>query len=112
MDTKTPEATSDSRRAGRLNCKRLRCELGEVLNISATGMLVYRKGRHALEPGHEAALTLIHVHGQVTVVCRVAWTKKIGFRRRLIGLQFVSVTPQTRAGLTAAAGGSKYGGPV
>lgn len=110
--TTADQATVDAnaRGAGRLNCKRLRCEYGEVLNISATGLLIYRRGSKVLWPNQKTHLTLEYTLGQVTVNCRVAWVKRVGFRRRLIGVEFVDVDAETQAALAKAAAGSRYSG--
>lgn len=90
----------ERRRSGRLRCDDLECCLGEVLDISATGMRVHRKGRQVVKVDEEFPLKLTYGGDTVVVHVKVVRTEKVGFRRYSYGLKFLNVDTQTAACLS------------
>ncbi len=82
----------DNRRtAGRLLQESLECNLGPVLDLSTGGMRVLCKRPHegSLEVRLQASQYSMTLSGQVV------WSKRLGFRRHEIGIQFVDVDDDT-----------------
>lgn len=53
-----------------------------------------RRAFRSIEVGSELDLTLRCDESVVHIMMRVIWTKKTGFRRHLIGLEFLNLTPE------------------
>ncbi len=81
----------DRRRAGRLPQESLECNLGPVLDLSTGGMRVLCKRPHEgpLEVRLQASQYSLTLSGQVI------WSKRLGFRRHEIGVQFVDLDDDT-----------------
>ncbi|MEE9211099.1 MAG: DnaJ domain-containing protein [Phycisphaeraceae bacterium] len=69
------------------------CELGDLLDISASGMRIGCKGKPPVNPGKAGNVKLKYPGGalSITVLCR--WRKRAGFRRYELGLEFVNIAP-------------------
>jgi hypothetical protein len=93
----------DKRHRGRLRVELLKCVLGDVQDLSATGMRVRRRGRLMIKVGDVHELTLSSLVGRQTVRARVMWIKKVSFFRHDLGLQFENLTPEAQKGLLAIA---------
>lgn len=91
------------RRHGRVRCQETRCTLGEVLDLSASGVRVLTRGRVRLK--RDTVIPMIIEVGDraVPVQAKVVWVNKAGWRRRTAGLQFVDLTPELRARLAELA---------
>ena len=85
---------NDQRRNGRLCVELLTCKLGQVLDISSSGIRVRRRGRQIVQRGDRVAVTLKSLLGAHTFKSEVMWIKKLGFLRYEFGLRFVEVTPE------------------
>ena len=99
---------SDQRRHGRLRCEYLSCfhnfeHLGEVLDLSAAGMRVSRRGGLKLQTDDWLNMRLVWQQTVVDIRARVIWIKKAGFRKSALGLEFESLTPAQRASVTQIA---------
>lgn len=81
----------DRRTTGRLPQDSLDCDLGPVLDLSSGGMRVLckRPQQGSLEVSLRASQYSMTLFGQV------AWSKRLGFRRHEIGIQFVDVDDDT-----------------
>jgi hypothetical protein len=90
---------ANSRKAGRVVCERVRCDWGEVLNASASGMRILARARRLPDPGRAAVLTVQGPDRPFSVVARVVWSKQRNWGRREVGVQFVEVSPMARAQL-------------
>jgi hypothetical protein len=89
----------ERRRFGRLKGGNLQCNRGRVLDLSAGGMRL-RSGRR-----YSTRLTvdLWTATRRVTILAELVWTKRLGFRRYEIGLEFRDVTEEIAETLTAFA---------
>lgn len=101
LPDRTPE--NEKRRHGRMRCGSLRCELGRVSDVSASGMRVMAASRRGVAPGELRPVTLRSEWGTVEVQVRVGWVKRIGWWRHEIGLQFDSLDDATRRTVFALA---------
>lgn len=93
----------DNRIRGRLRVELLKCKLGDVQDLSSTGMRVRRRGRLMVKKGEVHEVTLTSLVGKQTVQARVMWIKRCGFFKHDIGLKFEGLTPEIEKGITAIA---------
>lgn len=103
-----PPRADERRRHGRLRTEEVACSLGEVLDLSASGMKVLRKGRRAAQMGETFTVTLKYGGFALPVDVRVVRLEKIGFRRYIFGLQFEELNPEIQSKLTHLARISTY----
>lgn len=104
--TRTPGSNSDAsnrRRMGRLLCDDLRSSLGEVVDLSATGMRVRVSGKPPQADVVAIPVTLVHHEETLTLMARVAWVQKDGWFKHAVGLEFVNLTDSQRTELAALA---------
>ncbi len=94
MMNPTVEIRSDRRRAGRLRTEDLRSTLGQVYDLSSTGIGVVRRGRRIGGVGDGVMIRLHYGDHDLVVSCRIMRIERLGFRRHRYGLQFVDVTPE------------------
>jgi len=97
--------TDNRRRAGRLHQFGLRSNLGQVLDLSSSGVRLCAtsklEGRVPLRLSAPGCRDL-------AIECEVAWHKRVGFRQHIVGLRFVDASPAQLSGLVAL---SQAGGP-
>ena len=96
--------TSESRRRrhGRILLQDIACSLGEVINLSASGMRV--KTRQAPEVGaSDIAVTLDTFNGPLLLPVNIMWVKKAGWGKQLVGMQFREIAPEVRRQLVELA---------
>ncbi|MCE9592048.1 MAG: PilZ domain-containing protein [Planctomycetes bacterium] len=91
------------RRHGRIRCEMLRCKLGEIADLSASGMRVRRLGRKVADKGDVLHMNLLAFNQSVPVQAKVVWVKKSGFLRYEFGLEFMELAPETRASIASLA---------
>ncbi len=92
----------------------LRCDLGDVVDLSASGARLSLDARHACDIGSLLTLTLTPADGSgtVRVTGHAVWSKRTGVRRKEVGVSFVRLRPSTAARLeTLARTGSLAGAP-
>jgi hypothetical protein len=94
---------SNCRRAGRVRIEEVGCTLGEVLDLSATGLRLRCARRPEKHAGDELDVELDGVDGAFIVRVRVAWVRRIGLRRHEMGLEFISPDARTCEALAALA---------
>lgn len=100
-----PESGEEQRRHGRLRCEQTLCCIGQVVDLSASGMLVEHRGRLIVENGQELRLTVSHESGEsdVVVQVRVIRIERTGFRKHQFGLEFVDLEDDQKRQLAALA---------
>ncbi|MDX2149055.1 MAG: PilZ domain-containing protein [Planctomycetota bacterium] len=79
----------------------VRCSLGRVLNLSASGMRVSLRGN--LTPEERASCEIDGPDGRFSVSVRVKWVKRSGLFTREAGLQFLDLSPRARESLASIA---------
>ena len=98
-ETNAREARN-KRRHGRVVPDGLWCSVGEVLDLSASGLRL--QCAKAIGEGVGKVLLRDNNHS-VEVLGRVVWCNKVGFRRFEVGLEFVNIAPETAATIRAMA---------
>ena len=68
---------------------------GEVMDLSDTGMGVFRKGKVQVALGQTVTIQLSHEGTDVQVTARVARIDKVGLFRHEIGFQFINIDEET-----------------
>lgn len=87
-----PEAESSAKpRRGRVATEFAECSLGEILNVSPTGLRARYKGSRKRLPAVDERfdMEVVTPDGPVSVRARIAWTKRAGFRTFDIGVEFL-----------------------
>ncbi|MEM7576353.1 MAG: DnaJ domain-containing protein [Planctomycetota bacterium] len=100
----TPAPRRHKRHVGK---GKARCELGDVLDISAGGMRVQCPGKPPLKSGAAATIRVKTSAGSETLNVRCCWVRRSGlFGKWQIGLKFIGITDQQaeRLGIIAEYG--------
>jgi hypothetical protein len=92
----------NARRCGRVRVEMITCCLGDVLDLSATGMRVRSKGRVPQE-GQTLGVRIEGMIKPIDVRATVVWARKSGWRKMELGLRFEDVTQEIRSELAAIA---------
>jgi len=90
------------RRGGRVRLSQVKCSLGDVLDLSATGMRVRARRIHAAE-GATIRVTVFGLTRAEDVSAKVVWIRRTGWFRREVGLAFQDLSPSARSELAAIA---------
>lgn len=101
--TRSEAETENLRRHGRVKCHDVGCTLGEVIDLSASGVRVRSKGRMAVCKGDAFSMTIQTLDGPMLAPVRVAWVRRTGFRTHEIGITFGEAGPALRRALSALA---------
>lgn len=100
---------SELRKAGRVRCQHITCSLGEVADLSASGMRVLCKNNPHIEPNQAICFYLHSLEGKDTpVTAEVAWSRKVGWRKHELGVRFLDVLPELRMALLQLCRASAY----
>jgi len=95
-------SAENARKMGRLRCELINCELGEVLDLSKTGMRVRLKSLIAVKKGEQFAVVISGPGARVEIGVRVIWTKKSGlFSAGEAGLEFTAISEEAQRGFAA-----------
>ena len=90
---------ANRRQAGRFLSERVKTNVGEILDISATGMRLYSK---FLCPNRKQVheISVKGPDGEFKVVGRVAWVRKVGLFAREFGFEFYGLDPFAKECIT------------
>ena len=104
---------SDRRQNARFKALGLSTPFGEVIDISDSGIGVFRKGKVEVAIGDEVTLLLSHETTELELAARVMRVDKVGMFRHEIGFEFVGATEETLTVLWAMADSacSEFSGP-
>lgn len=83
-------AVSDRRRDARIRQTTLSSNLGPVIDLSRSGMRVLCSRRLK---GLQSIVVFSRNGPHMEVTARVIWSERLGFRKHLIGLEFVEPPP-------------------
>ncbi len=83
-------AVSDRRRDVRIRQNTLNSNLGQVMDLSRSGMRVLSPRRLK---GPQSVVVFARQGPHLQVMARVVWSERIGFRKHMIGLEFVEDPP-------------------
>lgn len=87
---------NEKRRSPRRRNQAATTHFGEVFDLSAGGMKVFRKGAKLIEVGEEFTVELQCEHLSMELIVCVVHRECVGFRRHVYGVEFVGLD----AGLT------------
>lgn len=105
---------ANKRRHGRVLCEGIRSSIGEVLDISASGMRVKVNRIVKWREGQVFQVSLLVGTDIVPVTARITRLRRRWFRAPEAGLEFMELTPAVRSALAAMAcvGASNRAGQV
>ncbi|MEO1583739.1 MAG: PilZ domain-containing protein [Planctomycetota bacterium] len=93
------------RQAGRIRMQATSSSVGEVLDLSKSGMRVVSKRQ--IKPSATPTRVQIEVDDEIVAVgARVAWVRKCGLFKREAGLEFVGLSEDDSRRLAALARGA------
>jgi c-di-GMP-binding flagellar brake protein YcgR len=87
----------ERRRSPRRRNRNATTHFGEVFDLSAGGMSVFRKGAELIEIGEELAVDLHCEHLSAELTVRVVHRECVGFRRHVYGVKFVGLNEAMQA---------------
>ncbi|MCA9272215.1 MAG: PilZ domain-containing protein [Phycisphaerales bacterium] len=89
----------NKRRHGRLVVQETGCSIGTIDDISSSGARITTKFKMKVSD-QTIGLRVETLDGPTTLPCKVVWTKRIGFRKWSIGVEFTAMTLDQRRMLT------------
>ena len=75
--------------------------LGQVLDLSQSGMKLFRRGKLNLQVGQRIEADLQGKDHEIRVAARVLRIEKLGFRRHAIAMEFLDLSPEQHGGIAA-----------
>ncbi|HEB61433.1 MAG TPA: PilZ domain-containing protein [Phycisphaeraceae bacterium] len=96
----TPEAEAihrSRRKYGRVRIENLPCNLGTVIDLSASGIRLISQKAALAKPGRMVTVELEGISRKLRLPARIIWVHKIGFRKRVVGLLFHDITDEQRS---------------
>jgi hypothetical protein len=97
------------RRAGRIRTLGVACSLGEVADVSASGMRVIARCWTPLVVGRETSITIAAPAGLLSVKVRLAWVRRNKWYGVHLGLQFVNPSAEVLEGVRSILRGCSIG---
>lgn len=102
IPTSLPVTRADNaRRHGRVRCQHVVCSLGEVVDLSASGLSARCRGRPLYKVGEPIVVSIEGLEGAFDVASRVVWIRRTGIFRHEIGVAFLALSAGARQELTA-----------
>lgn len=89
-------ARDKARRHGRLHVACATCDLGLVVDISASGMRVESGRRPSSRIGEVGPIEIEALGEKFSVPGRIVWIRRTGFWRHAIGVEFGELSPHAR----------------
>src|SRR5687767_1398774 len=86
-----PFGGNNARQKGRIKVAQVSCSLGDVLDVSATGMRIMCKGA----PPRESSVVPVRIFGLLNPVDaqgRIVWARRVGWRRHEVGVVFENLS--------------------
>lgn len=77
----------------------LSCQIGDVVNISASGMKLKCEGKPPIKVGQTIDIKLDSGSQRVSVQASVIWIRRRGFKSFLIGMKFVNIKNSLKAAI-------------
>jgi PilZ domain len=94
---------SNARRHGRVRCQKIESNIGEVVDLSASGARIRRRRRYVSQPGSMVNMEIEGLDGAIRVLGRVVWTRRFGFFHHQVGVIFEDVSAPVRKALASIA---------
>ncbi len=103
----------EKRNFGRLQCPYLDCFvdeklLGDVVDLSASGVRVFRRGRLKWRIGDEFKMMLKWREDRIEVSARILRVQKLGFRRYDLGIEFVDLALDAQTAIAELSRGARF----
>lgn len=89
----------ERRGKGRVRCDLLLSTLGEIVDLSASGLRVRTRGSQSLQINDVIYLKLSAPEEELLVKVQVVWTRRTGFRKHEVGMHFLNPSPQLQSKL-------------
>ncbi len=89
----------ENRSSGRASTHRITCSLGQVSDISATGMRVVCRGKLNVKEDEIIPMTVHTPSGPIALSAQAIWILKTGILRHEVGFRFIDITPKALANL-------------
>lgn len=94
-------ACSDDSAKSRRGCGRVRiedmpCNMGTVVDLSASGIRVITNKASARKMGRTLTVKLQGPKQRIELEAEVVWVKRIGLRKHIVGLRFVEASGEQR----------------
>lgn len=90
----TPVAKKPPRRHGRVRTELLSCCLGEIADLSASGMRILRRSPRAPKQGARVKVKLSCLGMKIKIQGIVVWVRTEAPGLHVVGLQFANLTPE------------------
>jgi hypothetical protein len=97
LDAVNPQTGGERRRSPRRRNQHASTHFGEVFDLSAGGMQVFRKGTKLIDIGEELAVELQCEHLSAGLTVKVVRRECVGFHRHVYGVEFVDLDEALRA---------------
>lgn len=81
------------RRSPRHAAEHVTCDIGEVVNLSASGARIASRGKPPLKKGQTVQMLLTGQDGAIRVQGVVTWLRRTGWRKAEVGVRFINLTP-------------------
>ncbi len=92
----TPPREKNARKHGRVRSQTITCSLGEVIDISASGMKVRMGNKPAFKPHEEVSVTVNGVTNPFEVRATFAWSRRNSLFKWTAGFQFSTLPDEVR----------------
>lgn len=89
----------NQRRHGRIRCEGLTCELGTVIDLSASGLQIEGRGPSPVRVGQTVWLVLRGGEQGLRLRVLIRRVRRQGFLRYRVGGELVGMTPERAVGL-------------
>lgn len=86
----------DRRDAGRVQCRELRTNIGEILDASSTGLRIRGRLPANTRPGSIVSILVSGDEESLPLACEVRWIKKVAFRTTTFGVAFTDIAEDQR----------------
>jgi hypothetical protein len=96
-------ASGESRRAERHRTNLLSCDLGDVVDISNTGMRLRCASKPPVRSGQVLTIKLQSAQVRLPIAGQVVWIKRKGLKTYEVGLRFVNMTRSLKAAVESLA---------
>lgn len=97
------DAAKNLRRRNRVNVVLLECELGQLLDLSLTGMRLRCKRKPLLGDKPFTIALRVSEHTEVLLHARAIWARRAGLTSHEVGLEFIDVTPAQMSAISRLA---------
>jgi PilZ domain len=91
-----PREKPNARKHGRVRSQTITCSLGEVIDISASGMKVRMGNKPGFKPQEEVPITVNGVNNPFEIRAKFAWARRNSLFKWTAGFQFGTLPDEVR----------------